>query len=247
MSEETTTTNEETSSTTEMSNIQKIIGIFSAPRQTFEAIDMHPTWFLPFVIGVVFFLVFQFLTMDIQTDYRLEVMDARGDIPQEQMDMARSQMQGPVKYIGFIAGPIVMLIMLVIISALFYVAGNLMIGGDTSFKHIFAVVNWTGLIGVISLIIMTLLILSKGTMHGVALDLSILLDTPAVGEEKSVLFRILSKFDIFVIWQIVVYIIGISVAYKTTVQKAAVPILTLWGIWIIISVAFGGFFERFGM
>ena len=84
-------------------------------------------------------------------------------------------------------------------------------------------------------------------MHGVALDLSILLDTPPLGEEKSVLFRILSKFDIFVIWQMVLYTIGMSVTYKAAVKKAAVPILSLWAIWIIISVAFGGFFESLGM
>jgi hypothetical protein len=247
MSEEVTNSTTEPSSTNEMSTMQKIIGIFSAPRKTFEAIDQNPTWFLPFIIGVVFFLVFQFLTADIQTNYRLEMMEARGDIPAEAMDAARAQMQGPIKYIGFVAGPIVMLIMVVIIAALFYVAGNLMIGGDTTFKNIFAVVNWTGLIGCLSLIIMTLLVLNKGTLHGIALDLSALLDTPAIGEEKSVLYRILSKFDIFVIWQMVVYIIGMSVTYKSTVQKAAVPILSLWGIWIIISVAFGGFFEQFGM
>jgi hypothetical protein len=247
MSEEATNPEVETSSVGEMSAMQKIIGIFTAPRNTYEAIDKNPTWFLPYLIGIIFFLIFQYLTMDIQSAYRLEMLEARGDIPAEAMEAARAQMQGPVKYIGFIAGPIVWLIMMVIIAALFYVAGNLMIGGDTSFKHIFAMVNWTGLVGCISLIIMTLLILSKGTMHGVALDLSVLLDTPAIGEEKSVLFRILSKFDIFVIWQIVLYIIGMSVAYKSTVKKAAVPILSLWGIWIIISVAFGGFFEKLGM
>ena len=238
---------EETTAAGGMSTMQKIIGIYSAPRRTFEAIDQNPTWFLPFIIGVVFFLIFQFLTVDLQMDYRMEMMKARGDIPQEQMDVAKAQMQGPVKYIGFVAGPIVWLIMILIIAALFYVAGNLMIGGDTSFKKVFAIVAWTGLIGVISFIIMTLLILSKGTMHGVALDLSILLDTPAIGEDKSTLYRILSKFDVFVIWEIVLYIIGMSVTYKATVKKAAVPILSLWALWIIVSVAFGGFFEQFGM
>jgi hypothetical protein len=238
---------EETTAAGGMSTMQKIIGIYSAPRRTFEAIDQNPTWFLPFIIGVVFFLIFQFLTVDLQMDYRMEMMEARGDIPQEQMDVAKAQMQGPVKYIGFVAGPIVWLIMILIIAALFYVAGNLMIGGDTSFKKVFAIVAWTGLIGVISFIIMTLLILSKGTMHGVALDLSILLDTPAIGEDKSTLYRILSKFDVFVIWEIVLYIIGMSVTYKATVKKAAVPILSLWALWIIVSVAFGGFFEQLGM
>jgi len=238
---------EETTATGEMSTMQKIIGIYSAPRKTFEAIDQNPTWFVPFIIGVVFFLIFQFLTVDMQMDYRIKIMEARGNIPQEQMDMAKTQMQGPVKYIGFVAGPIVWLIMIIIIAALFYVAGNLMIGGDSSFKKVFAIVAWTGLIGVISFIILTILILSKGTMHGVALDLSILLDTPAIGEEKSVLYRLLSKFDVFVIWELVLYIIGMSVTYKSTVQKAAVPILSLWILWIIISVTFGGFFENFGM
>jgi len=238
---------EETTATGEMSTLQKIIGIYSAPRRTFEAIDQNPTWFVPFIIGVIFFLIFQFLTVDMQMDYRIKIMEARGNIPQEQMDMAKTQMQGPVKYIGFVAGPIVWLIMIIIIAALFYVAGNLMIGGDSSFKKVFAIVAWTGLIGVISFIILTILILSKGTMHGVALDLSILLDTPAIGEEKSVLYRLLSKFDVFVIWELVLYIIGMSVTYKSTVQKAAVPILSLWILWIIISVTFGGFFENFGM
>ena len=238
---------EETTAAGEMSTMQKIIGIYTSPRQTFEAIDQNPTWFIPFIIGVVFFLIFQFLTIDMQMDYRMEMMQTRTDLSQEQMDIAAAQMQGPVKYVGFIVGPIFWLIMLVIIAALFYVAGNMLIGGDTSFKKIFAIVAWTGLIGVVSFIIMTLLILSKGTMHGVALDLSILMDTPAIGEEKSVLYRLLSKFDIFVIWELVLYIIGMSVTYKSTVQKAAVPILSLWAIWIIVSVAFGGVFESLGM
>jgi hypothetical protein len=247
MSEETTSTSEGTSSASEMSTMQKIIGIYTAPRRTFEAIDKNPTWFVPFIIGVVFFLLFQFLTLDIQMDYRIEMMEARDDIPQESLEMAKDQMQGPLKYIAFIAGPIVWLIMILIIAALFFVAGNLMIGGDSSFKKVFAIVAWTGLIGIISFIIMTLLILSKGTMHGVAMDLSILLDTPAIGEEKSTLYRLLSKFDVVVIWEIILYIIGLSVTYKSTVQKAAVPVLSLWAIWIIISVAFGGFFESLGM
>ena len=238
---------DETTQKNEMSVFQKIMGIYTAPRQTFEAIDQQPTWFLPFIIGVVFFLIMQFFTVDIQMADRVAYMEAQGDYSAEQMEAIRGQMQGPVKYIGFIAGPIVWLIMIVILAAIFYVAGNLMIGGDSSFKKVFAIVAWTGLIGVISIIIMTALILSKGTTNGVGLDLSIFLDTPPIGEEKSTLFRLLSKFDIFVIWQIILYIIGLSVTYKATVKKAAVPILSLWALWIIITVAFGGFFESLGM
>ena len=46
--------NEEATTSTpapEMSAMQKVIGIFTAPRQTFEAIDQKPTWVLPFLIS----------------------------------------------------------------------------------------------------------------------------------------------------------------------------------------------------
>jgi hypothetical protein len=122
-----------------------------------------------------------------------------------------------------------------------------MIGGESSFKKVFAIINWAGLIGIIGLIIMTFLVISKGTTNGVGLNLSIFLDTPPIGEEKSLLYLILSKFDVFTIWGIILWIIGLSVSYKSTVQKAAVPIISLWVLWIIISVAFSDFFASLGM
>jgi hypothetical protein len=244
MSEEAPTTS---NIATEMSAMQKIIGIFTAPRQTFEAIDQKPTWLLPFLIGIAIFMIFQTLTVEIQMAERLEMMEAQGQLTPEQMDAARTQMTGPVKYIGFIAGPIVWLIMILIMAAIFYVAANLMIGGDSSYKKVFALVCWSGLIGSVGLMVMTLLILSKGTMQGVALDLTILLETPPIGGEKSSLYRILSNLNVFTIWQIVLWIIGLSVSYKAATKKAAVPILSLWGIWIVLSVALGPFFDKFGM
>ena len=210
---------EEATSGQEMSAFQKIIGIFTVPRQTFEAIDQKPTWFLPFIIGVIFFLIMQVLTIDIQMADRIAMLEAK-DMPQAQLDAAKSGLTGPLKYVGLIAGPIVWLIMIVIMAAIFYVAGNLMIGGDSSFKKVFAIVCWSGLVGVISLILMTLLMLSKGTTQGIALDLTVFLDTPPIGEEKSTLYRIFSKFDIFTIWQIVLWIIGLAVTYKTTIKSS---------------------------
>ncbi len=244
MSEETPVTS---TTVPEMSAMQKIIGIFTAPRQTFEAIDQNPTWLLPFLIGIVIFLIFQTLTVDIQMSERIEIMEAQGRLSAEQLEAAKTSMTGPMKYVGFIAGPIVWLIMILIMAAIFYVASNLMIGGDSSYKKVFAIVCWSGLVGTLSLIVMTLLILSKGTMQGVALDLTILLDTPPIGGEKSALYRIFSNLNVFTIWQVVLWIIGLSVTYKATTKKAAVPILSLWGIWIVLSVVLGPFFDSMGM
>ena len=144
-------------------------------------------------------------------------------MPAEQVDAARSQMQGPMKYLGFVFGPIAILIMWTIFAACFLLFGNWMTGGESSFKKVFSIVAWSSLVGNLSLILLTFLIISKGTMHGVAMDLSLLFPTPAIGADPGLFYLILSKIDFFVIWQIILWIIGLSVTYNTTTKKAAVP------------------------
>ena len=219
----------------------KIVSIFTSPREALESINQNPSWLIPFIIGLVFFFIFQYATVDYQMDYQLAKIEAR-DLPAEQLEAAQSQMQGPAKYLGFIFGPIAMLVIWVVFAGCFLLMGNLMIGGKSNFKNMFAIVAWTSLVGIISLILMAFLITSKGTMHGVALDLSLLLPTPAIGAEPGLLYLILSKIDLFVIWQVVLWIIGLSVTYNTTTQKAAPPILILWGLWIVVSIGFTSLF-----
>jgi hypothetical protein len=231
---------EEPTNSSEMSVFNKIIGIFTSPRETFVSINQKPTWLVPFIIGVIFFVIFQYLTMDIQADYQIATMEAK-QVPAERIEMAQSQMQGPLKYVGFVVGPIFMLIFWVIFAALFYLFSNWMVEGESSFKKVFSIVAWSSLVGNLGLILLTFLIVSKGTPHGVAMDLSVLMTTPPIGEEPGLLYLILSKFDLFVIWQIILWIIGLSVSYNTTTNKTAVPILILWGIWIVVSIAFKSF------
>ncbi len=228
---------EEVSKQSEMSVVNKIIGIFTSPREAFVGINQNPTWLVPFIIGLVIFFIFQFYTMDIQMADQIAKLEAK-DLSVEQLDAARSQLQGFAKYLGYIFGPIAILTIWVIFAAFFLLFGNWMIGGESSFKKMFSIVAWSSLVGNISLIVLTFLVPLKGTLHGVALDLSLLLSTPALGTEPGLFYLILSKFDFIVIWQVFLWIIGLSVSYNTTTQKAAVPILTLWGLWIIVSVTF---------
>jgi hypothetical protein len=232
---------EETAETKEIGTVGRIVGIFTSPRETLESVDQKPNWIIPFFIGLICFLIFQFATMDLQMQYQMAQLETR-DLPAEQVELAKNQMQGPMKYIGVIIGPIAMLVIWAIFAGAFLLAGNWLIGGQTSFKKLFSMVAWVSLVGCVSLLLLTFLILSKGTVHGVAMDLSVLLTTPPIGEETSLLYKIFSKIDLFVIWQVVLWTIGMSVAYKSTTQKAAVPILSLWGLWIIVSITFSSLF-----
>ncbi len=239
------TTSSENPSTKEIGPIGRIIGIFTSPRETFESINQKPTWLVPFLMSVILTIVMTFLLTDIGLQDRIDMLQARG-VPQEQIDMQSQMQEGPLRYISGIFIPIGTLLVWVVISALFLFGGNTIMGGETKFKKVFCVVAWSSLIGVLGGIIKTPLILSKGTTRGVTTSLAILLPTPELGQSGSVLYRLLTRFDVFTIWTIALYCIGLAAIYQFTTKKAAILVLTLWAIYIIIAVAFGSLLGGFG-
>jgi hypothetical protein len=245
MSEQETAVKQE-STEKEMGAVARIIGIFSSPKETFQSIDRKPTWLVPFIITIIFVTVYQFVTMDIGMADRMAMMEARGT-PAEQMQMAEQQMAGPMKYIGFAIAPIATLAFWAILAGILLFGGNTIMGGDSKFKKMFALVSWSSLVGIVGGLLKMFLILQKGTTHGITTSLAILVPTPPIGETPPILYRILTKFDLFTIWNLVLWVIGLSVIYKFTTKKSATLVITLQVIWIIISVALGGLFANFGM
>lgn len=227
-----------------MSTLGRITGIFTSPRETFEGIEQKPTWLVPFLIVVIITMITQYFVLDINLNDRIATMEAQG-LPAEQISQQETALNSPLKYIGLVFIPIATPIVWALIAGLILLAANLLLSGKSDFKKIFAMVAWTGLIGVISVIILSFLIYSKGTANGVAMDLSVLLETPPLGESKSILYRIAQRFDLFIFWEMALWTIGLSVFYKTTVQKALTPIAILWVIWVIIAVGLGSVFSKF--
>lgn len=226
--------------------MQTFINIFTTPTKAFESLNEKPTWLVPVLIMIIAFIAFQYLTMDYSLDYQIKVMEAK-DAPQERIDMVKEQMQGGLKYAGMITMLIFIPLATVVFAAVLLGLSKITIPEGITFKKALSIVSWSGMIGLISLALTLLLVLSKGTMHGIAIDLSAILTQPAIGESVPLLNRILSKIDPFVIWQLVLWVIGLKVMGKTTNQKATIPVAIAWGIWIVLSVSLAGVFQNFGM
>lgn len=230
---------EMTSETKELNVFSRIAAIFTSPRAAFVSVNAKPSWLLPFVIMTVVIVISQYLILDISIDDRLAIMEAH-DATVEQLNMVASQSEGFMKYIGLAGAPIGMLIYWAVLAGVFVFAGNTVAGGDARYKNVFAMVSWGSLIGIVGSVVGTYLILSKGTTHGVTTSLAILLPVPELGASKPLLYRLLSHADLFAIWQAVVWIHGFQVMFKFDPRKAATVVLTLWGIWIVVSVTLGG-------
>jgi hypothetical protein len=232
----------ETAIAGERNFIQKLIGVFVSPRETFESIDRKPDWVVPFVINVVFAVVVVLLTSSIRMEDQLAAMRAK-DMPAETIQMVQNQMSGPMRYVNYIAVPIFIFIFWSLISGIFLFAGNTILGGNSRFWKLFSMIGWSSMVGLVGGILNTAIIMMKKTALGVTTSLATLLPTPNVGEKPSFLYRLLSQFDLFMIWQVALWVIGFSVLYKVTKGKAASVVLTLWGIWIVIAVVLGGLFH----
>lgn len=233
--------------TKEMSALSKVIGIFTEPKATLESIDRKPSWIVPFIILSVVIIATQLVTMDIRIADQIAALELR-DLPPESMEAAQAQANSPFKYVGLVISPVAVLAMMAIIAGVLLLAGNLMIGGETNFKKIFAIVMWSSLIGIINIALVTFIGSSRGTFNGVAMDLATLLPTPDIGEEKTILYRLLSRFDIFTFWEMALWTLGLSVTFKSTIQKAVTPVVVIWVIWVVVAVSLGGLFgAMFGM
>lgn len=224
----------------EMGVFGRIVGIFSSPKETFESIDRKPTWLVPFIIVTLFAILSQLIVLDIGIADRMEIMRAQ-EMSAQQLEAAEAQMAGPMRYIGPIVSPIFILLIWAIFAGILLFGGNTVMGGESKFKKMFSMVAWTSLIGVVGGALKTLLILSKGTSVGVVTSLAILLPTPAPGQTTT-LWRLLERFDVFSIWNLVLWVIGISVIYKFSIKKSATFIIILWAIYIILAVILGGVF-----
>lgn len=228
----------ETAETKKMGVIGKITGVFSSPRETFEAINQKPTWLVPFLLVVITVIVMQYAAMDIAMNDQIAKYDAKGLTAQA--EATRQQADSPFKFIGLIFVPLGTLAVWAIFAGIFLFTGNTIMGGEAKFKNIFSLLAWSSLIGIVGGALKTFLIVSKGTAIGVSTSLAALLPTPELSEGPSIFYRVFSRFEIFSIWSLVLWIIGFSVIYNFTTKKSATLVISLWAVYCVIAVALGG-------
>lgn len=222
----------------------RIIGIFTSPKEAFHDINKKPDWLIPFIILIAVVVVVQFVLMDIGVADQIAKMEA-SDMPEAQLEMARNQMQGPLKYAQFIVIPIMTLITWCVVSGIHLFFTNVVFGGETTFKKMFAVTSWSSLIGVVSTLLRMVMVMSKGTSHGVTTSLAILMPTPGLTETPSILFKLLAHLNIFTIWGLVLYAVGISAISRLDMNKSAAVVIINWLIWVLISIPLWSVFGAF--
>jgi hypothetical protein len=247
MAEQMTSQTDEPSVPTEDSGFwNKFINIFVNPQKAFEVLDRRPTWLVPMLIVIVLVLITTQLTFPLLMEAQLDRFKENPDISREQMELIRQQLSENMntqRIFAAIAQVVFMPILYLFLAGIFYFAGSVILGGDSTYKKVLSVYSWSGLISLLGSIVVTALIMIKGST-GFSLSPAILLPPEAV---NTTLHTLLSKFDLFTIWFLAVFGYGFAMIFRFSLAKAYIAIGILWGIYIAISTIFADVFRNFGL
>jgi hypothetical protein len=215
--------------------IARAIGIITAPRATYEAVVAHPKSFgmLALVTISIAVLVGGLLMTKVGQEAWLDAALSSGREFNEQQMQGMQKMMPFMGYVTAVSMLVFWPLILLLISGILYAVFNAAMGGNATFRQVFAVVVHTGPVGVLAQLFTVPLNYFRGTMTS-ASNLGVLL--PML-PEKSFFALLLGMIDLFLIWQLVVLSIGLAVLYRRRTQPIATALLVVYAI-IAVIVAF---------
>ncbi len=223
-----------------MSGVSKVFNLFFEPRKVFQSLNLKPTWIVPYIIVALLSIGFFYYTYPYIMDQQVQRIENNDRIPQqakgEIIEKLKEQSHPPLWQLGI--APAGTLVTFVIIAAVLFFVFNVLLGGDSSYRRVFSLYCYSSLVAIPSMIVKFPLIMAKGNMN-VQTSPALVLSPDSQG---SFLYSVLSSFDVFTIWQVILLSIGLGVMYKFSTKKAFVAVLILWMIWIGLKSGLGSVF-----
>jgi hypothetical protein len=223
----------------EIGIIGRMLRIFYAPGETFEAVAQQRStadWLAPAILSVAITVGSLVVISPVMSEFRQQALEQQmQNMPPEQREMMKSS-QGMMEIGTLIAAPIMTFVVLFITSGIYLVLGRLL-GGTLQYGQALTINAYAMMIAIPQQIIKTPLILAKGTpMIHMGLGL-------ALSEEMLQTFggRLLSSLvDPFAIWSIIVVGIGLSIVGQIERTKAYRGAALIAVGWLAIAAAMAG-------
>jgi hypothetical protein len=218
-----------------MGLLSRIVGVFFSPRATYAEVAARPRWFGALAVSAIVIAAGFYVLLSTEVgqrailDQQTQVIESFGvklnDAAYDRMEQGVQQ----AKYTTPIAQLVFIPIVSVIIAGILLGIFNAVLGGDATFKQVFAIVAHSTLIGALQNTFSRPLDYIRETISSPT-SLSVLL--PFI-DEKSFLGRLTGMLDLFQVWSILSLAIGLGVLYK----RRTTPIATTMFIIYFVIVA----------
>jgi hypothetical protein len=230
----------------------RIVGVLFSPEETFASIARRPDWLVPLLLMIIV-AVGSFAVLAPKIDYEPQfraMFENNRNIPPEQREKLIEESLGRVeamKVFGYVTPVLSILVITLVMAGVFW-GGLRAFGGDNSFKQTYAVTVYGWIPMFLKSVISTLIALPRSVID--ARDLGSLLKSNlgafVDSSEAPVLNSLLSSVDLFNIWTIVLFTIGLAAISRFNRTNLAIYVTALYLIVVAVKVGFAALIGGMG-
>jgi hypothetical protein len=242
---------------------QRLIGVFTSPTKTFEAIAAKPgwDWLVPVLILMVASYALQSVAipkidMEQAVKDQMKIVDkmSKGNIPPEKRAEieadALKKAEGSKSPVIKARNTLFLLIPILLAPAL-YRAIAAAFGRKTTYKKLVSGYAYTWMIYLIPIVLTIFIVMSRSEIDQNELNFARLLKSNVAAffdfeTTSKPLLAILSSLDVFDIWGFVVGSIAVSKMTEFTRKGAYGVVGFVWGLYILLKVCGGAFLGMMG-
>lgn len=228
-----------------LSEGQRLFDTFIAPSKTFTDLRRSASWWAPFLISAIVSLMFVYVVdqkvgLRKVAENQLQLQPKQAEriesLPADQREKAMQQQVTVTKAISF-GYPLIILLWSAIVAAVLLATLKFGASADIKFKTLYALVIYAGLPGIFKGLLAALSLLAGVSsdsftfQNPVATNPGYFIDPVA----SPVLYRLLTAFDVFIIWTLVLTAIGITCISKV---KTGTAFAVVFG-WYVVLTLFG--------
>jgi hypothetical protein len=180
-----------------------------APSATFEDVRARPRWLTPLLVIMALTLVTSFFMLDLYTEMQRAGVMAR-DMTDDQRAQALQTMES-FKYVGLVAGPIMVAIFSAIFALLFWGWAAISGAREPTYKVAFTALVYTGVIQILQAIAQAIVVALKGAEQVAreggppTFGLALFMER---GDMPGLLWGMLANVNFFSIWGAIVLAIA---------------------------------------
>ena len=229
-----------------LSEVQRVINVFFAPSKTFTDLRRSATWWLPFLIGGIVYVMFTYV-VDQKVGFRkvvenqLRIQPKQADrlerLPADQRETAMQQQTGFWKVLSY-GGPVVGLLFYLIIASVLFGTFKLAANADMRFKTMYALAVFAWLPQIFVSLLAILALLAGVSSDGFMIQSPAATNVGAFVDPTSspALFALLSSIDVFTFWSLALMAIGATCISKVKRGTAFAIVFGWFAFWVLIKV-----------
>lgn len=220
---------------------QRIAGVLFAPVDTFREIARRPDVVAPIIVLVVISFATTLVLvprMDFEEAFRQQMAQSGQEMSEADLERVMGFTNAFAKVVAY-TGPLWGILFYLIVAGVLLLAFRLF-GGEGTFKQAFSVTLYAWIPLALYSIVVAIVGMTRSSINPTTMPTLVKSNPGFLVDmtEQPVLFALLSSFDIFTIWTIVLLIFGFAAVSRVSAGKSAAIVVSLWLVTIVVKTGF---------